>query len=117
MTGPSAPGPVRNDASRDAIARVLQAEKDAAQSIGRSRAAAQLVAEDARSDARRMSDRTEQRIRSVLAAFERELARQLAGIDAEAAALLQPHALTEEELAALDRAVRALAHELTGTPA
>lgn len=74
------------------------------------------MAEDARSEARRLNERTEQRIRAVQAAFERELARRLAAIEADAATLTQPHALREDELAALEQAVHALAQELTGAP-
>lgn len=74
------------------------------------------MAEAARSEARRLNERTERRIRAVQAAFERELARRLATIEADAAGLAQPHALREDELAALDRAVHGLAQELTGTP-
>lgn len=116
MNRPSAPDPAGNDASRSAIARVLQAEREATESIERTRQEAVHMAEAARSEARRLNERTERRIRAVQVAFERELACRLATIEADAAALAQPHVLREDELAALDQAVHALAQELTGTP-
>ena len=72
------------------------------------------MAEDARASARSVGERTERRVRAVVDAFERELAERLAEIDAEAALIAKPHALTPGEMATLNRAVRVLAHELTG---
>ena len=63
-----------------------------------------------------LAERTERRIRIVVGAFERELAARVAAIDAEADAAGRPQPLTADELAALQRAVRALARELTGAP-
>jgi asparagine synthetase A len=64
-----------------------------------------------------VAERTERRIRAVVAAFEHELADRLAEIDAEAALIAQPHVLTADELSALDQAVRKIARELTaGSP-
>ena len=100
----------------EAIARVLRAERDAQAVIARTRSEAGRMAEAARADARAVAERTERRIRSVVSAFERELAERLAEIDAEATAMAQPHTLTADELAALERAVRQLARELTGGP-
>ena len=61
-----------------------------------------------------LAERTERRIRRIVAAFEAELAQRLADIDAQAQQVASPHALNAGELAALDRAVGALVHELTG---
>lgn len=116
MSTPSAADRSAHGASSEAIAQVLQAEREAAQSIERCRLEAQGMTEDARSSARRIEERNEQRIRAVHAAFERELAGQLRILDAEAATLAQPHAPSAEELLALAQAVRALAQELTGAP-
>jgi vacuolar-type H+-ATPase subunit H len=112
MSKPGASDSAGAAASREAIARVLQAEREAALSIERSRAQAVQLAEDARADARRLAQRTEQRIRAVHGAFERELARKLAAIDD--AALARSPEPGAGELAALERAVQALARELTG---
>jgi len=104
------------DEAGAAIARVLQSERDASQTIEHSRVAAAQLKEDARTQARRLAERTEQRIRSVQAAFERERERRLAAIDADVAQLSRTHEPGAEELAALERAVQALAQELTGAP-
>jgi rRNA-processing protein FCF1 len=103
------------DASAEAaIALVLRAEREAQAAVARARAEAGRVAETARADARAVAERAERRIRSVVAAFERELAERLAEIDAEALAMAQPHTLSSDEIAALERAVRQLARELSG---
>jgi len=93
---------------------VLRTEREAREAIERTGVEAGQIAEAARSSARALADRTERRIRSVVAAFERELVQRMAEIEAEAAAIAQPHQLSAEELSALERAVRALAQELTG---
>lgn len=100
--------------AEDAIATVLRAEREARQAIEGAQVEATHVAEGARADARRVAERTERRIRAVVAAFERELADRLAEIDAEAALIARPHVLAADEIAALDRAVRTIAQELTG---
>jgi HAMP domain-containing protein len=92
-----------NDLAEDAIATALRAEREAGESIERTRVEAVHIAERARSSARSVVERT-----------ERALAQRLAEIDAEAALIAKPHELTADELSALDRAVRALAQELTG---
>lgn len=98
----------------EAIATVLQAEREARQGVDRAQAEAGLIAEKARAEARAVADRTERRIRAVVAAFEHVLADRLAEIDADAARMATPHALSAAELGALDRAVGALARELIG---
>ena len=102
------------DSAGDAIATVLRAEREARQAIERTRGQAGRTAEAARSCARAVAERTERRIRAVAAAFERQLAERLAEIDAEAVAIARPHEPTADELAALGRAVGALAQELAG---
>jgi vacuolar-type H+-ATPase subunit H len=110
----SAPERVGNDPAEKAIATVLGAERDARASIERAQAEAEQIAEAARGAARAQTERTERRIRSVVGAFERELAVRIAEIDAAAAAIARPHELGDAELAALGRAVDALARSLTG---
>ena len=96
------------------MAAVLRAEREARHAIERTQLEASQQAEAARSSARSLAERTERRVRSVVTAFERDLAARLGKIDAEAAAIAQPHELSANELSALERAVHALAQELTG---
>ena len=110
----NAPGSPVNDPAEAAIATVLLAEREAREAIERSKLEASQLAELARAGARAVAERTERRIRAVVGAFERELAQRLAEIDAEAALLRTPHEVSPDERAALDRAVGALARELTG---
>ncbi len=103
------------DSGEAAIARVLAAEHDARAEVERARAEVNRIAEEGRAAARALAERTERRVRVVAGAFERELEARLAGIDAEAASLDTPQALTSEDLAALRRAVESLARELIGS--
>jgi len=110
----NAPDRCVDDPAAVAMATVLRAEREARDAIERTRVEAGQIAEAARSNARSVTERTERRIRSVVAAFERELAQRLAEIDGQAAAIAQPHVLSADELSALERAVHALAQQLTG---
>ena len=103
-----------NDVAEAAIARVLGAEREARAAIERARLEVDRIAEDARLADRALAERTERRIRSVVAAFERELAERLTAIDTAAAGLTAPRALSTDELADLERAVRVLACEFVG---
>ena len=114
MTKLDAPERPVSDPAEEAMATVLRAEREAREAIERTRIEADRMAEAARSRARAVAERTERRIRSVVGAFESELAQRLAEIDAQAAAITQPHRLSADELSALQHAVRALAHELAG---
>jgi vacuolar-type H+-ATPase subunit H len=111
LNPPDAPA---TDPAVDAIGRVLLAEQQARQAIAQAQTDAGHAVEQARAAARALSDRTERRIRRVVAAFERASAQRLAEIAAEAAAVAQPHVPDRGELAALEQAVRALASRLTG---
>jgi hypothetical protein len=103
-----------NNAARVAIAQVLGAERDARDAVERARLEVNGIAENARTAARMVAERTERRVRAVVDAFERELTQQLAAIGAEATQLDIAQPLTAEEMAALQRSVRALALELAG---
>jgi hypothetical protein len=116
MTQHSAPERPVSDPAEEAMATVLRAEREARETIERTRIEADRMAEAARSRARAVAERSERRIRSVVGAFERKLAERLAEIDVQAATITQPHRLSADELSALQRAVRALAHELAGVP-
>lgn len=110
----NAPPRPTSDPAEAAIARVLQAERDARESIEHAHRQAEQIAESARASARAVAERTERRIRAVVGSFEQELARRLAVIDGEAARMATPHVPGDAELRALDSAVHALAAELTG---
>lgn len=103
-----------NDAVQAAIAEVLAAERDARDAIGRARLEVNQIDEAARAAVRAVAERTERRVRAVAHAFEHQLARQLAAIDAQASLLDVAQPLAGEETAALQRAVRALARRLIG---
>jgi hypothetical protein len=116
MATTHAPPRGAGDPAGEAIATVLRAEAQARASIVQAQADAAQAAEAARASARSLADRTDRRIRRVVSAFERERAARVAAIDAEAAAIARPHALTGEERSALESAVRAIARDLTGGP-
>lgn len=103
-------------AADGAITTVLDAERAAREGVEVSRQRAHELAELTRMQVRALAERTERRIRCVAAAFEAELAAQIAALDAEAARIAEPHVLGSEELAGLERAVAALARELSGAP-
>jgi len=105
---------VRNALAEAAMARVLAAERDARDSVGQAQADVHRIAESTRSAARRLGERTEQRMRHVVAAFERELAARLADIEAETARLEIPQPIGAEDREAVQRAVADLARQLVG---
>jgi vacuolar-type H+-ATPase subunit H len=110
----NAPTRLTSDPADAAIARVLQAERDARESIEHARREAESIAEGARAAARAVAERTEARIRGVAGIFAEDLTRRLAAIDAEAARMATPHFLGAAELRALDGAVKTLALALAG---
>jgi hypothetical protein len=99
-----------------AIARVLAAEADARIAVQDARAAAEARAEAARAATRAIAQRTLSRIATVRMEFERRIAEDVAALNAEAEALAGAPTLSPAELAALERALAALAAELTGKP-
>ena len=100
--------------SDNAIERVLRAERDAREAVAAAQAEVLHIAERARSHARATSQRSERRMRRVVACFERDLAVRLAQLTAEGATLASHAALGDAEQAALDAAVARLARELIG---
>lgn len=105
-----------NDAAEAAIARVLAAEREGRAAVERARLEVGRIEESARRADRAVAERTERRIRAVVAAFERELAEQLAEIEAAAARVASPQSLGPSEMMALQGAVRAVARELIEAP-
>jgi outer membrane protein TolC len=96
-----------------AIARVLGAERDARESVAKAVREAEALNERARAVARSLAERTEQRIRAVRAAYEAHVSAEVAAIDAQAAEQDAGQPLTEIDLERLQRALVALAAELT----
>lgn len=103
-------------ASDAAIARVLQAEREARAAISGASAEVLQLAERARAEARARAERTERRIRLYSAAFARELATRLAAIEAEGAALAAPDAPHDDDAQRLQQAVQQVAQELLDPP-
>lgn len=101
------------EAVEAAIARVLDAERAARDSIDGTQKEAPAKVEAARLAVRGLNDRTERRIRRLRNAFERRIVADVKALDMQAAALESQHA-SSSEIARVERAVRALARELTG---
>ena len=99
-----------------AIARVLDAETKARAAIARARDEAKQSDENARAAGRALAARTEARINAVRAALTLQADAEVAELDREANALTAEPALTNEDLARLERALSALAAQLIGTP-
>ena len=96
-----------------AISRVLGAERAAHDDVAQATRDAAAIVEDARAAARVIAERTERRIRTLRDNFETRTARDVAAIDAQALAQDAQRELAPADLARLDRAVAALASELT----
>jgi hypothetical protein len=107
---------VASGAAEHAISAVLGAERAARENIERAEQQAHELAELTRAQSRALAERTERRIRCLAAAFEAELAVRLAELDSQASHMAQAHVLGDDELASLERAVAALACELSGAP-
>jgi len=105
-----------NGAAEAAIARVLLIERDAREAVAQAGLEVDRIVERGRLDARSLDARTERRVRAVIVAFDRDLAERLARIEAasEQAAHAQP--FSDDERAALLRAVRTVAEELIAAP-
>jgi hypothetical protein len=106
----------RNGAAEAAMARVLSVEREAREAIARAQVDALHIAEEARATVRRLNERTERRVRSIVAAFERDSAERIAAIDAEVAKLDVPQPISADDRARLEHAVAALARQLAGAP-
>lgn len=94
--------------------RVLEAEAAAQDAVARARGEATEIAEQAREKARGLRLATDRRLRMVRAAFETRCTTEVAALEAEAAALGMAHDLTPAEISSTERAVAALARDLTG---
>jgi len=95
-----------------AIVRVLNAECAARESVERAATEVGLIAENARAQARRLQERTEQRVQAVAERFERERLARLAQISAAMKALEQTQPLTADDAARVQGAVQSVAQQL-----
>jgi hypothetical protein len=105
--------PPPHDAVEAAIARVLAAEAAARDAVAQARDAAAAHAEATRAAVRSVTQRTQDRIAAVRARFDRDVAAQVALLEAEAERIAHAPPMAETELAALEEALAALADELT----
>jgi RPA family protein len=96
-----------------AMARVLDAERQAREAVEAAQAEAAHIAEAARAAQRQLAERTRARMARVREAFARAVQAELDRIDAEARALPAHDEPDARDLARLDRAVAALAAKLT----
>lgn len=101
-----------DDAVGAAIMRVLDTEAMARRSIADARAEAGEIAERARQAIRAIRLSTDRRVERVRAAFDAWCAKEVAALEAEAAALDAVDDLSPAEVAQLERAVAALARSL-----
>lgn len=106
----SAPAAVEFDA---AMARVLRAEQDARAAVAAAREEAARIAERSRTEARELAERRRVRLARLHERIERSLATDLAAMAAQARALPDAGAPDVLALGALQRAVQALAADLT----
>ena len=100
----------------EAIAEVLRAEQAALLAIDAARNEADRIVEAARARARRLAERTEHRIRSLVIAFDRDLAQRLAEIEAQSAAFNLPKPLSEGDIETLDKTLREVVSAMIGVP-
>lgn len=99
-----------------AMARVLEAERQAHDAIAAAQAEAGHMAEAARAAQRRLAERTRERIARVHGAFAAAVQAELARIDAQAQALPAHDDPDADDLARLEQALAALAARLTEAP-
>lgn len=110
------PTPLAVHTADEAIALVLQREREAAQALRAAQTDAARQAEGARAQAQALAQRIDRRLQRLVAAFESAARRQVAALAAQTDEAGQAPVLDEAERDRLARTVRALATELT-TPA
>jgi hypothetical protein len=107
----------RNDTGRDveaAIARVLDAERDARAAVEASQREAEAIRAEARARDKRIAETAASRIAAIHAAMTEKRAARLVAIEAEAVGPDPQAADDEAARARLDQAVAQLADELIG---
>jgi hypothetical protein len=102
-----------DDAVEAAIARVLDAEHRAHDAITGAQEAAAAMIDASRAAARSLAERTERRIGTIRATFERHATAAVAALDATGHDAEARHDLTPQDEARLAAAVDALAAQLT----
>ena len=103
-----------DSAAEAAIGRVLAAEREARDAVQACRQAAEAITAQAQLAARRIAECCERRLANARGGFERSVAGAVAALDADAQQMEISRQLSAQEIAAIDRAVLALAEELTG---
>jgi RPA family protein len=96
-----------------AMARVLDAEREARAAVDAAQRECGHIAEAARAAQRRLAERTRRRVARVHEAFAAAVQGELARIDAQAQALPAHDDPDADDLARLERALAALAARLT----
>ena len=96
-----------------AITQVIDAEREAHQSVAEAEAKAAAMSERTRVAIRLLDERTERRIRAVRTAFERRAAAAVAALDREGVMLSDGQPLNDNDLALVQSAVDTLAGTLT----
>ncbi|HTP45680.1 MAG TPA: hypothetical protein VMQ50_01990 [Casimicrobiaceae bacterium] len=112
----SRPSAQPDTAVEAAIARILDAERAARETVSRAQAEAAAITDAARARARATAQRTEQRLRRVQAAYEGATQAQLDQLAAAKTAVGSRDAPTAVDRDRLAGAVVALAARLTGGP-
>lgn len=110
------PTPLAVATADEAIACVLQHEREAAQALLAAQEEAVRLNEAARARCRNLAQRTDRRLQAVVAAFDRQARERCAALTAQAAKAAQAHEIDDTERVRLVRAVQALAAQLTSSP-
>lgn len=104
----------REDGAEEAINRVLEAEREAAEAVRRCEQQAVALREETHAKARRLAERTDARIRRLRALIEEQTARQVAALRVSAEELRSRPVLEDARRARLPQVVARLAAWLTG---
>ena len=96
------------------IARVLAAERSARDAVAQANQDAKTLEERARAEARSLAERTERRINAIRLAFDARARAEVAAIEAQASTGDANGSLSQEDMLRLDRAMAAMAAELSG---
>jgi hypothetical protein len=107
--------PPLDAAAEAAIGKVLAAEREARDAVQACRHASEAITTQAQLAARRITERCERRLANARVALEQSVAATVAALDADAPQMEIPQQFSAEEIAAINRAVQALAEELTGS--
>jgi vacuolar-type H+-ATPase subunit H len=99
-----------------ALGEVLAAEGEAREAIAECRRRAEALTDAGRARARHIRARTEERIATLRGQADRSVKHRVAALGEETRALTTALVIDDAQRARLDRAIAALAAELTGGP-